>query len=100
MITCLEKQWRLWYNSNVIKKDCKIIENGVDQIQTKVNLKGIESLVTLSTNPGKFVCNNLYYHLLTNYLDKAIFIHVPDGNEYENLAKVINNIINHISNNK
>lgn len=87
-------------NANIIKKDCKIIENVLDELESKLDLNLLSNIVSLSTNPGKFVCNNIYYHLLTNYPSKAIFIHVPhchdDINEYKKYANEITIIINKI----
>ena len=54
-------------------------------------------MVKLSDNPGRFVCNNLYFHLLSNYPDKSLFIHVPncedDVNKYKEYASLITEII-------
>ena len=36
---------------------------------------------------GKFVCNNLYFHLLENFQDKTLFIHIPDCYNDENEYK-------------
>lgn len=87
-------------NANIIKKDCKIIENGLDELESKLDLEKLSNIVSLSTNPGKFVCNNIYYHLLTNYSSKSIFIHIPhchdDINEYKKYANEITNIINEL----
>ena len=87
-------------NSGVLKQNEKIIENGEDVIQTKVDIKKVEHLIKYSFDAGKFVCNNIYYHLLYNKLN-AVFIHIPNCNDdeekYKEYAKVINNIIRHLS---
>lgn len=87
-------------NSGVYKKDEIIISNGDSILQTKVNLNNVDGLVLYSNDAGKFVCNNLYYHLLYNHQNKALFIHIPECNncvdEYKKYAKTINLIINTI----
>ena len=84
-------------NNGILRKDSKIIENGLDVLESKLDLQVLSNIVSLSIDPGKFVCNNLYYHLLSNYPSKAIFIHIPhcndDINEYKKYANEINIII-------
>ena len=83
-------------NSGIIKKDEKIINDGYD-LKTLVNLDTVKDVVKLSNDAGKFVCNNLYYHLLADYPFKSIFIHIPNCNdnheEYLKHANLINKII-------
>ena len=82
------------------RSDFLVIENGLDELESKLDLNLLSNIVSLSTNPGKFVCNNIYYHLLTNYPSKSIFIHIPhchdDINEYKKYANEITIIINKI----
>lgn len=84
-------------NRGVSKQNEKIIENGLDIIKTKVDISKIENIIELSNDAGKFVCNNIYYHLLYNYPNKSIFIHIPecdnDTNNYIKYANIINKII-------
>jgi pyrrolidone-carboxylate peptidase len=84
-------------NINQLKKDEVIILDGDDILYTKVSLEKVEDIVKLSNDAGKFVCNNLYYHLLYNYPNKSIFIHVPNCNndmeKYREIAKEITEII-------
>lgn len=91
-------------NSGCYKKDEYIVSDGFEVIETKVNLEGVEELVLFSYDAGKFVCNNTYYHLLYNFPDKSIFIHIPECynriEKYQKYAKSINNIIRKILNNK
>lgn len=88
-------------NSGVLKKDEAIIEGGMDLIETKVQISKVKGLVQFSCDAGKFVCNNLYYHLLANYPHKSLFIHVPECNndikEYQKHAKTITNIIEELT---
>ena len=84
-------------NSGVIKQN-EVIDNALDDvIETKVDIDKVKDLVTFSYDAGKFVCNNLYFHLLKNYPNKSLFIHIPNCNdnnlEYIKHAKTINNII-------
>ena len=85
-------------NSGLIKKDEKIIASLGDFLETKVDLEEVKNLVTLSFDAGKFVCNNIYFHLLADYPEKALFIHIPNCHdseeEYKNIAIKINEIIN------
>ena len=91
-------------NSGCIKKDEVIISDGLDVLETKVDLTGVNELVAFSLDAGKFVCNNTYYHLLYNFQEKSIFIHVPEcynsDEEYQKHANKINDIINKILENK
>ena len=84
-------------NANILRKDSKIIEDGKDILETKINVNKLSNLVELSDNPGRFVCNNMYYHLLYNYPNKSLFIHIPhcndDENEYKKYAIQIESII-------
>lgn len=85
-------------NSGVLKQNEKIIINGEEILQTKVDISKINNIIELSTDAGKFVCNNIYYHLLYNYPNKSLFIHIPECNNnidnYIKYANTINNIIN------
>lgn len=85
-------------NNDVLKTNSIIYKDGKDVLDCNVNLKALGELVELSSDPGRFVCNNLYYHLLYNHPNKSIFIHIPGCDEKEEtfykLAKDIENIIN------
>ena len=58
----------------------------------------MEKYIKLSTDAGKFVCNNLYYHLLYDFPGKSLFIHIPNCHdleeEYIRCADSITQIIN------
>lgn len=90
-------------NAGVIKKDEKILNDGLDVLKTNVDITNLDKIVTFSEDAGKFVCNNLYYHLLTLYPDKSLFIHIPECNNDENMytkyAKQIEKIIDIIGEN-
>lgn len=89
-------------NSGVLKQNEKIIANGEEIINTKVDIKKYENIIDFSYDAGKFVCNNIYYHLLYNYPNKSLFIHIPecnnDNNNYIKHANVIKEIIKKFSN--
>lgn len=89
-------------NENNLKKDEVIINTSEEILYTKVNISDIDKIIKLSNDAGKFVCNNLYYHLLYNYPEKSLFIHIPECNnsieEYLKNSKIINCIINKLSN--
>lgn len=70
-------------NDGVIFSGERIIENGEEVLRTPFNTDkivialenaGIESRV--STDPGRYVCNNVYYHSLAKGR-KALFVHLP-----------------------
>ena len=88
---------RLADNSGIVKIDEKIIDNGIEQIITKVDVDKVHDMIQLSSDAGKFVCNNIYFHLLNNYPEKSLFIHIPecqnDVNKYNLYANTINNVI-------
>ena len=83
-------------NSNIIRKDKIIIDDGREFLYSKVNIEKVQTLIQLSNDAGKFVCNNLYYHLLYNYPNKSLFIHIPNCNDLEEQYKECANIINQI----
>ena len=84
-------------NKGTIKKDEKINKDNSEVIKTKVDIGCIKDLVNYSNNAGKFVCNNLYYHLLCDYPEKSLFIHIPNCydkiEEYKKYSNIINQII-------
>ena len=83
-------------NNQVIKKDEVIIENGPEVLKTGLDINRLEGIVKLSEDAGKFVCNNIYYHLLSDYRNKSLFIHIPnclDETMYQEYAHTIMEII-------
>ena len=87
-------------NLGIIKKDEVIDLNYPKTIKTNVDVSVVSDLIDYSMDAGKFVCNNLYFHLVKNYPDKSIFIHIPncgdEVNQYQKHALTINKIINKI----
>ena len=88
-------------NSGILKQNETINSSMPENLKTKVCLDNCIEVVKLSNDAGKFVCNNLYFHLLENYPEKAIFIHIPNcyNNEieYKKYAKQIELIISKLS---
>ena len=84
-------------NSGVVKQNDVIDSNFDNVIRTNVDVGKVSELIKFSYDAGKFVCNNLYFHLLANYPNKSLFIHIPNCNndegEYIKHAKTINKII-------
>lgn len=87
-------------NFGIVKKDAKIIDNDIVELKTLVNLDNVMDIVQLSHDAGKFVCNNIYFHLLNNYPTKSLFVHIPECNDnicnYLEYASTINKIIDKI----
>lgn len=84
-------------NSGVLKQNEKIILDGKEIIKTEVDITKFENIIEYSNDAGKFVCNNIYYHLLTSHPDKSLFIHIPECYDkvenYISYAKIIEEII-------
>ncbi len=74
-------------NSGVLKKDEEIIKGEKKELHTKIDLSKISDFVTISQDAGTFVCNNIYYHLLLNYPEKSLFIHIPECDNDEKMYK-------------
>ena len=86
-------------NNNVLLKDHQIIENEQEILSTNLNLDLIKDIASISNDAGKFVCNNLYFHLLHNYPNKSLFIHIPECkglDDYKSHANQIENIIKYL----
>lgn len=85
-------------NQGTLKTNEVIDGNFSDSLNTKVNIKLVEEEILFSNDAGKFVCNNLYFHLLSNYPEKSLFIHIPECNNditlYKKYALKIKKIIN------
>lgn len=84
-------------NNGILKENEVINKKLPEFLETKVKINKCKNDISFSYDAGKFVCNNLYFHLLENFQDKTLFIHIPDcnndENEYKKHAKTINQII-------
>lgn len=74
-------------NKGNLKKEEKIIDYQKEILQTNLNINKCKEIAEISTYAGKFVCNNLYFHLLNYNPDKCLFIHIPECNNDVNLYK-------------
>lgn len=87
----------LYDNNNILKTNEVILKDEENILYTEVDLTKIKERVTLSNDAGKFVCNNIYFHLLSEYPSKSLFIHVPNCSDmvekYKECARIINEII-------
>ena len=85
-------------NLGVIKKDEVIFNDSPEILKSTIDLSNIQEFIKFSSDAGKFVCNNLYYHLLHDYPSKSLFIHIPNCHdnslEYVKHAESIMKIIN------
>ena len=84
-------------NAGALKKDEIIDKDLPNELQTNLDLESLKEFAEISYDPGKFVCNNLYFNLLKYSADKCLFIHIPNcyddaGNYYE-YARSVENII-------
>ena len=83
-------------NGNIFECE-KIIDDEIEVLETKVEYSKVKEYISFSNDAGTFVCNNLYYHLLNEFPEKAIFIHIPNCHnsmeEYIKHSKTISTII-------
>ncbi len=84
-------------NNGVLKQNEVIIQGGDINLKTRIPIFKVISFVKTSQDAGKYVCNNLYYHLLYNYSEKSLFIHIPNcydnDEQYNKYAQAIDEII-------
>lgn len=87
-------------NNGVLKQNELIIEDAPSELNTLIDIDKLNDIIKFSYDAGKFVCNNLYYHLLFNYPTKTIFVHIPhchdNDEEYNKYANVVMSIIDKI----
>ena len=85
-------------NLGVIKKDEVIFNDSPEILKSTIDLSNIQEFIKFSSDAGKFVCNNLYYHLLHDYPSKSLFIHIPNCHDEQSVyvrhAETIMKIIN------
>lgn len=74
-------------NKGILKQNEKILVNNKDELYTNLHIQKCINYADISLDAGKFVCNNLYYHLLNYNPNKTLFIHIPDCNNDINLYK-------------
>ena len=74
-------------NKGILKNDEIINPLLGEYLKTKVDINKCKDDIILSYDAGKFVCNNLYFHLLEEYPEKSIFIHIPSCFDQEDMYK-------------
>ena len=76
------------------------VSSSGEYIESKIDFKRIQKFADISYDAGKFVCNNLYFHLLKYDDSRTLFIHVPECNEdvqkYKLYAEKICGIIDNL----
>ena len=74
-----------------------LIDTPGEYIESKMDFEKIQKFAEISFDAGKFVCNNLYFHLLKYDDSRTLFIHVPecnnDAEKYKLYAEKISRII-------
>ena len=72
-------------NDGVIYKGDKIEEDGEERLETEIDIVEIERRlkeegipVYISTDPGRYVCNNIYYTALYSRKEPSLFVHFPE----------------------
>ena len=84
-------------NSGVQKKDEIIDPTLPDVIVSELDLALLTQHADISDDAGKFVCNNMYFHLLKYNPRKTLFIHIPEcensEDKYRSFANKIVSII-------
>lgn len=72
-------------NDGVVKQD-EIIDGTVGEyIENEMEFAPILKHSDISHDAGKFVCNNIYFHLLRYDPKRTLFIHIPEcNNDIEN----------------
>lgn len=81
----LEEACYNWIN-DYKTKNCKIVEDSIEKICSKLNLKEIHSMLndctSMSQDPGRYLCNYTYflnsYAMLFKEHFYCEFIHIPD----------------------
>lgn len=75
-------------NSGAVKSDEVILAGAPEYIESGLDFDKISGIAEISLDAGKFVCNNLYFHLLSYDAKKTLFIHVPECHNDEEKYKI------------
>lgn len=65
-------------NSGVLKTDEVIDAALPDVLVSGIDLVPLTECADISDDAGKFVCNNIYFHLLKYDSNRTLFIHIPE----------------------
>ena len=97
-------------NNNQIIQNRLIDEDSPSFIYSKVDIDTLikdlneeNNLVYKSNDAGSYICNYLYFKVLTNFNVPSIFIHIPNyqtEQEFEQLNIFLNKLINYIKEKK
>lgn len=96
-----EKSASIPDNAGVIFNGEKITQDGSDILETPVNIPLIIDSLTAegikaspSRDPGRYVCNNIYYHSLQRG-NRALFVHFPplDKSSLEDDIRAVETVI-------
>ena len=75
-------------NSGEIKSEEIIDKSFGEYIESKMDFEKFKDFAEISFDAGKFVCNNMYFHLLKYDDSRTLFIHVPECNNDEEKYKL------------
>ena len=85
-------------NKNNILTNEVIDESCPEYLETTLDLDKLTNYGEVSYDAGKFVCNNMYFHLLKYNHNKTLFIHIPECDNdvelYKRYANYIEQVIN------
>ena len=72
-------------NDGVLYEGKKIADDGEERLETDIDIVEIERRlkeegipVYISTDPGRYVCNNIYYTALYSRKEPSLFVHFPE----------------------
>lgn len=92
-------------SDGIVGKGEKIVENGKERLETTVDiyelekrLKDLSIPVKISTDPGRYVCNNIYYTALYSSTRPSLFVHFPllEDMDEQREEKALDVIINYL----
>ena len=75
-------------NAGVLKQNELIDPTAPEYLISALDLESISDIAEISLDAGRFVCNNLYFHLLQHDPHGVLFIHIPECNNDEALYKL------------
>ncbi len=84
-------------NDGEIRNEQIIDESLSEYIESEMDFDKFTGFADISYDAGKFVCNNLYFHLLKYDNARTLFIHIPECNndteKYKEIAEKVKGII-------
>ena len=92
-------------NDGVLYEGKKIADDGEERLETEIDIVEIERRlkeegipVYISTDPGRYVCNNIYYTALYSRKETSLFVHFPETRDMseEMEEKVLDIIIGYL----